>query len=382
MTVLLNIAPQEPTRYELEWRTNVLRSLDGTEQRAALSLRPQWRLDYDFSLDNAEYRRLRTWLFNNTAEQFVIPLWAEGQKFDPVSSGVGSLTGDFEFFDLVNQQDEVYLRAPDGTDEYLSVTAIDDTTITLNGTTANAYPEGSRVFPALRCYLEDGSRTRKQPRSLSEWNMRARATKPRQSQGRGALVNTYQSLTILDRRPLSDAESFDAGLEYQDVGTFVGVTASEEWAQVGRGHRFSGHGRQDRQFFRKFIDTVVGMREPFYLSTYRKDLVLTDTPAQGNSFILVEKDPAYNTEWWDHAGHKDIELEDSAGQLIRRRVNSIIVNPSNLSLNIDSPLPVGDYSTGNRVSFLELCRLGSDVVRFEDHVRHVYVDLVIQAVAA
>jgi hypothetical protein len=369
MVMELPYRAEEPTTQLLRYRTDILKSYDGSEHRHALLQEPRVSLEYSYLLEDDEVRHLRADLFNGLEDTWRIPLWHEPFRVTAaVSAGAGSITGAFTNNDIEAGQ-YAYIDREDGTlGEFIEVQSITATTLTINGVTDGAYPVGSHVYPALSAVLRNMQGIARLPVGLSPFSLTADATEFHPMGGSGASVSSYQSLSLLDRRPLNESpaeELFDKALERIDFGAKLEIFTGRTYADIVQSRMFLVKDRAELQFWEKFCDTVVGMREPFYFPTWREDLVLYEQPTPGGSTIRVLDSPNYEDEWDPSDAHKDLQLETSTDGDIQRRVNSIVDNlDGTLTLTLDSALPATGGFSVSVVSFLERCRLGNDVVRF------------------
>ncbi len=369
--VLFNYKPELPFVQNLSYSTDILRAHDGTEQR--ISIRPLPRMTLSGLVifkNDLQIRKFRAQLFIGVVSPIVLPLWHEPFVLTAEAlSGTSSLSGDFTIADwLVN--DFLFIETPDeATSELIRIDTKSDSLITLANVLGSSYKVGSFVYPTLTCDLEDGSGFGRYPVNASEISLKAQGFDRRLLGGKTASVPAYNSLQILDRRPLNNdlvSESFNINSQRIDYGGAINVSSGQDFSKIFRSLEFSISDRDDLQFWKLFIDSLSGRREPFYLPTFRSDLILTSQPDIGGSVLLVDSDPNYVTDWWISIGHKSIVLTNLDGNRLYRDIVSAVDNgDGTVTLNLDTPLPgTAGESTITLIEFLELVHLGSDIVSF------------------
>lgn len=380
MTMEMPYRPEAPTRQVLKYRTDIMKARDGSEHRFSVLTKPRQSLEYDMLLDDEEIRHVRADLFNGLEDTWRVPLWHEPFEITAdVSIGAGSITGDFTNHDIANLQ-FIYLDREDGSvGEFIQVSSVSDTTATLVGVTVGAYPEGSYVYPALNMLLQESQGFARMPVELSEFPFKGDVTDFYLLGGSGAAVTTYEDLPILDHRPLNDSlveELFRKQLVRFDFGAVIDQVTGMTYADIQGGRRFLINTRDELQFWKLFLDTVVGMREPFFFATWRDDLVLYEQPTPGTATIRVLDDPDYDAEWDPSDAHLDLQLETTDG-VIQRRIQSITPAASDTYvITFTSNLPAGSY-TVSTVSFLEQSHLGSDEVALTHFGQFSMIDLAV-----
>ncbi len=365
MTQVMPYRPEVPTVQTLQYRTDIMKARDGSEHRMAILTKPRMALEYSTLLGDDEIRHIRADLFNALEEEWRVPLWHEPFEITAdVAIGAGVINGSFYDCDIADDQ-FIYLDREDGSvGEFIAVTSMTTTAITLTGVTVGAYPAGSYVYPALSAYLSEGQGFARAPVGITEFPFKADVSQFYALGGEGASISTYQSLSLLDRRPLAGSpveELFHKHMKRIDFGGVAERVTGMTFSDISGGRRFLINTRAELQFWKLFLDTVFGRREPFFFSTWRDDLVLYEQPTPGASTIRVLDDPDYDTEWDPSDAHDDLQIETTDG-VIQRRVQSIAPGAADtLVITFTSALPAGSW-TASTVSFLEQSHLGSDTV--------------------
>ena len=381
--------PNQPTVQILEYQTEILRAYDGSEQRIALrGNTPRESFSYDIGLPTDERWRIqRAQLFQNLLFSFSLPMWHEGIPIiASATTGQNSLFGDFTLSDLA-VNDNIYILSFDETvNEFLQISAITDTQITLANNLSNNFPIGSNIYPVRAIQQTDGAGQRYYPVNAAERPLEGIVRTYRRLGGKGATVNTYRTLPLLDRIPLNNNlmdETNSIQPEIIDFGRRFQYSSDATFSNISRNVSYFINSRAELQYWKLFLDTVYGRREPFYTATYRSDLQLSTGIAPGSSQVRVLTTPNYNEVYFPSLGHKDLRFLLTPGNVeAYRRVTLVTDNGDGTqTLSLDSALPdLGPTTAIAQISLLELSRLGSDTVRFNHFSGSSRVELVVETI--
>lgn len=371
---IFNLVPETPLVQTLNYVTDVMKAWDGTEQRVGVRAYPRQVLSGKIVAENdQEARSLRAQMFFGVVSPVVVPLWHETfSLYADAGLGTFTLSGDFAIADWA-VDDFLYLETTDGdTFELVKLDTISDTTLTVTNALKASYPAGSKVYPTMTGTMRDNSSFSRYPVNASVVNFRVEAFERRALGGKTASVDTYNSLTMLDRRPLNNElipESFSIRSDKIDYGGVYEVKTSQAFSNISRPVSLIIADRDDLQFWKLFLDTIVGRREPLYMPTFRADLLVVVQPDIGGSVIVISDDPNYLTDWWPSIGHRDIVINNVAGDRLYRSITGAVDNgDGTVSISLDVALPgTADESTIVSIEFLELVRLHSDQVILRHH---------------
>lgn len=364
----LSYSPQR-FKQTFEWKTVVRRALDGTETRASLRQKPREIYEVEYLLDDEDMRRLAADLRNDLGYTWKLPLWHEPyHTTTEATSGGSTVDGDFADHDL-DYASTIYIQPPRGSGEFKTLSGVSGSTLTISGSWGETWPAKSRIFAARSCVRPDRGSINRAQVNAGRLGLKLIANEVNQIGGTGASVDTYNSLPLLDQRPVGDQfqESYDGGLTLLDGGAgLLDVDTYRSHASVLRPRTYFIKDRDALQWWEAFLDQVVGQREPFYAPTWAPDLVLDSQPGSGASSIDVDVSVTdYDDEWWSSA-FRHIQMETDTDGEVRREVTAVGAASGGVrTLTLDSALPASGGLTVSRVSFLELSRLGSDSVTFE-----------------
>jgi hypothetical protein len=122
-------------------------------------------------------------------------------------------------------------------------------------------------------------------------------------------------------------------------------------------------GRSEIQQLRDFIDRRMGALSPFWVPTWRADLVL-DADAPSNASAISVKACGYASRMFAYTARRYLAIRTPAGGWIYRKATSASVVGSSESIGLDSQVGM-ILPAGTAVSFLVLCRLADDAAEID-----------------
>jgi hypothetical protein len=175
---------------------------------------------------------------------------------------------------------------------------------------------------------------------------------------------------MLLRNPLADGDSpeaFDAGIEVIDnqTGKPAQYTSwDQRYISGQRSYLINWiFDKDEMQFWRIFLDYCRGQQRQFYTPTYRQDLV----PVDGYELLpgrIEVRGSEYPSLYFASPTYRHIEIESTAGTF-QVEVSSVENNGSSSVLHFATPIDGAlTGATVSRISYLLLCRLGTDSVLF------------------
>lgn len=388
MPNLLDTRPDLPLIQHVDYQTEVIIAHDGLEQRVGLRLKPRQRLEYRMMLpDETSIRKFRRDLFNDLGDTWQVPLWQDTVRMTAALAGGGTVVnGDFTLSDIMTGDDVLLLSPDELTFEIAEITATTPSSVILTIGSTNAYAINSAVVPIELAFAEDQSGYARRPTEVAELSLGLSLTTQKVLTGTGApSITLHDTLNVLDRRPLNnspEALSFFQGLTRIDFGNkFDVIEFGGRETKITRQKIYLANSRLERQYWKAFLDDVLGMREPFFVPTFRPDLVLSAQPAQGSATILVTDEPDYKVEYESSLAHQDLYLQTEGGDITRGIASSVDNLDGTITLTLDVALPNDpDLSTINVISFLERSRLASDRVTFQHFDTYTLVSISTQTI--
>jgi hypothetical protein len=274
--------PERPMAERLEFLTDILEHVDGTEQRVALRKNPRQVFDLKILReDGAERQRLEYILFDLHDELLGLPAWHEPTvltlpaSVDDVTITVESTAyADYRVGgSAVIFQDETHF-------ESLPIASLTATTITFTNPLVNDYDAGVEVMPMRLAYLDadvDGSR---HPVNLAEFSVTTRIFDNDSDLADDSAWPTFQGKILLDdenvlQRQGQLPETLRRRIIRVDGATGVIIQGSP-WDRDRRISQksFSVQDRQALWEVRQLLHFLRGRQVSFYLPNFYRDVTL------------------------------------------------------------------------------------------------------------
>lgn len=387
----LNFRPDVPIKETWSWLTDILVARNSGEQRIALRGYPRKHLSYQILVaDENERREQYDRWYRSVAFDLIMPVFQYATVVTADAAiGATKIFLNPVTLDLRNGEAAIIVDPRTETSMFVSVATLDADGVTLTAPLTQAVARNMILAPAHRSRVanQTGLRMRALHGSVQiEANMldsdtRSALTRPNNL----ATLTTFDGYTVLNLRPLAEAdvpELMERDLETLDNQTGI-PDINTAWP-----HAFPLGQRQflvnrelapiEMDFWRKFGDAVVGMREPFLHSTYRPDLTQVINPTTGSSTLRIIEG-RYATDYHPHNTFKRIEIEMVGGSILRRVVQDADLEADGTATLVLSAA-FGAVTSINRISFLNLVRLNSDDIELEHQHLYSWVDISIRAV--
>jgi len=354
----------------LTWATDIMQSESGVEQRRALRLAPRREFEAPLLIEGRERQLLDLSLFGWGARTWALPVWPDIQlleqsvvlgasRIDCATSGL-----DFSIGGLALLRGESAFVC-----EVVEVAAIDASGIDLVRPTQQAWPAGSRLYPARPAQLLEQPSLTRLSDTIQSAQVRFSLAEP--SDWEEILPDTlYRGRPVLEQRPDESEDltaSFARLLSTLDSGMAMPrVTDVAARAFQVQGYRWLGLGRSERSTLRSLLYALRGRQVPLWLPTHAADLELVATISDVATTIDVEN-VGYTRFGQGKPGRCDIRLELWDGTAYHRRITgSTELDSETERLAIDSPLGVSiEPADVMRISWMVLCRLDSDTVEIQ-----------------
>lgn len=382
--------PLGTTRRVSRWSTNILKTWSGREQRIAQMDTPRERYEADLLLlTDDENRNVRALMFRHPASVYLLPLRHEALTVQAPVTGVG-VSIDTTYSDWISPGRRVLVEAPGGAYYYTGIVQTmipatpGPTVLTLDVAPSVAFPAGSQLMPLFAVNLEDQQAMGRFAVNAGRIPLAVRGLDPLPGIAVGPAIATFDSLPVLDRRPLNNTLTQErelAALEFLDRGAVYQVAWSRDQADFLRTFSFTYRTAAERQFWKRFFLTVRGQQKPFLLPTWRSDFPdgfsivgTTITFAETASFNYV-------ADWFPSLAHKRVMAHRQDGTFTYAKVNSATDLGSTQSMVTSVDLSVGSPVVA--LSFLETVRLSGDEIEFQHDglvTRHTISAVVIQEV--
>lgn len=381
---------ETPVSEILEWKTDIIVSDNGTEQRAAIRSVPR----------RSQTVRVVAQTQDDVKARLEELLFLKGQVALPyfqyaTTITTESLAGSTQvYFDRartdIRDGEYALIATPTGQYELVKVDTVTGTGATLTSALPTSIPVGSVIAPALRSIVDNVPVARRYSvHTAAEFEMKATSIQRRATlsrPGSTAVIPTLNGYPILDRRPLANQNVenlFDRGVTLFDNES-GSIDYREEWlrtrVQGSRQflvRRIEQPGELD--WWRDFLDMVKGQLNPFLLPTYREDWYIQGIQSATILRLVGNK---YRLTYFPMATYKRLRFWNAAGAyhdaLVSAAVDAAAPNAGNDQLTISPGLPGG--FTPTYVSNLLKVRLGEDIVSLDHYAFETILGLVIRTV--
>lgn len=346
------------------FRTDVITSRNGTEQRRSLRDVPRYSLDFSAIVQGADLQAAKLELRAAQNRPRAVPDWTRFATTTGASSaGNTTLTVASPPAWLAPGQLAYLCNGSQSELVLIELVYIDE--VEIAGALENNWPSGSTIRPVVFGLLAgqiNASRLNRAAQDLAI-NIEAYpgAEPPEDAGTAGDTFNGYEIFT----EPLNfgSSPSVDYLWPVEQVDYGIGRTAQFRPIQQHElvvGGDFVGRTRAAVQAVERFWLRHKGRRSAFYRPTCEKDLTLA---ADATSSLTIDIE---GTTLADEFGAFDAPYTDTAleivltnGTRIRRSIASVAVAGSNsrLTLNASTTAAVADVA---RISWMPLCRFAND----------------------
>lgn len=376
----LLLIPEVPIIERWEWSTAIARTEDGSEQRQSLRQHPRQSLRLTYLMLNDHDRRVRIEeLMLNLRSMMKVPQYQLGiYTAGDMIAGNTTIFCDTSTTDI-RVGDFVYYMTADSAQGGISrATSVGMGSVTISPGLDFDLPDHSFIMPAFRMAITDGSGlSMRSIAGQSELVLTADEVRAIMRPGvSGGAVPQLNGYPLLQLRSYADddvTEQYAANMHVLSDAVDVQPTRLTSWKLAAMtGIRFFRTLRiADFDYWREFAAMIVGSRTPFYLPTYRADIVPV-LGASGPSFIAEELTPyvAFVSN-----SYRYVQFEKDGLTSIHR-----IVNVSQNGANSAITLASGDVAGVDKISYVNLVRIDGDAIEFEHHQQYSNIRFTIRTV--
>ena len=372
--VMFPYPPESPIDEELEWKTTVLPSADGREQRIALRRCPRQSFNLTFAVEDDRVRRtLHSLVFGWLAGVFGIPVWFEARR----------LTVDAAAADTVIQVDTRFADFRDGglaivwydeeTYDALEIAGHTDSSITFSSPLTQPFAAATSWVMPLRTALADPqiSGTR-HPVGLDVFPMTFHVLdNDAPATADASAFPSYGGRVLLNGPNFMGGDTAPRGISMK-VGRHDNETGApaqfSDWrAPQGVSQKgFFTTSDQQRWEVRQLLHALRGPQAAFYLPTFYHDLVAAGPLSSGSSNMDIEN-IGYTRYINGQAPNNHIWVELLSGvEYCKEIVSSVVLDDDVERLTLSDAWPTTiQISEIRRISYLPLSRVAEDSVRLQ-----------------
>ena len=353
----------------LEWKTDVITSHNGSEQRIALRTQPRRIMEYQIGIvDNAARNRFEALLYGWGARSWLIPIWWEGQFLSAnLAAGSESVTLSRVSADWYVGVNAVIWR-DSNTYEIVEIDAVSGLALSFKSPTQQSWTAGiDRIYPAYTALLESQMRldrfTGQSISGVCRFRLDTDGAEPSYS------PTNYRSAPVITEAPVwvRDLTSeYQRMLSEADFGT--GRVAREDQAGMPflkTSHHWVREGKSNIDVLRALFYAQKGRQRMAWLPSFLPDLEPVAQISAGGTIIDV-RFGYIQQQLATLIGRRDIRIESVAGAVYYRRITAVaIVNADTERVTVDTSVPVTlQPADVARISWMMPVRLDTDAVEF------------------
>jgi hypothetical protein len=353
---------EAPAKEVLEWKTDVLTTNDGSEQRVRLRKKPRQSFNVTYPIPYREMARAENLVYGWLTRRWAVALWSEAQQVGTLLAGTTVINIDTTASDYRDGA-LIMIWESNRKSATADVGIVSAGALTLNRPLAETFNNPWIVPVRLGRIVGNVSR------ATSGYN--------------GSLEMTYEFSDNIDLDPpaaptqflgydvyfdeaLKNGEaltdSLQARVDVVDYGTAAGASFYSPWTytRIGRPYKFLLQGLQDIWNFRKFLHRRAGRLRPFWVPTFENNMRVAQTGELTQSIEVYADD---YREFAPERTHIGILLDD--GTWLLRTVNAATASGTDTAvIGLDAPINI-NASRIRQISFLGLKRLDADRVELQ-----------------
>lgn len=362
-----------PMTVTFGWQTDLAKSRDGQERRAAVLDHPKRTFKGSALLiGGASVRTLRAQLARYAARgaTFLLGLPFEGVLLTQDAAGAVVFIAATAAAnnDWINPGQRVVVMSASRVAVDAVIQSVAGGSVTLDISPGAVAKAGGILMPSVPIVLEpqQGLDRYVNAEGVERWRIDARAvtfgwqhSTGYGVDGNGAVLATHATKSVFDRRinvPDTAGESLQAMNEVIDLG---GIPASVGQAQIadwGRHVALRNKVGPEWQWVKKFFAAARGRQRSFWLPTWRKDL---DPTASGVNTLTIEGPADADGGFFAWYPTKNaIQVVQADGTVTRATITNAVDN-TNGTITLTTGVTLSG-SPITMVSWLELCHLESD----------------------
>ncbi len=350
---------EAPATEVLEWKTGVLTSNDGTEQRMRLRKKPRQSFDISYPIPYSELARAENLVYGWLTRRWAVGIWSEAQQVPTLIAGTQTIPIDTRFSDYRDGA-LVMIWESNRKSTTADVATVSNGNLLLNRPLAETFVN-PWVSPVRlgRVVGNVDRRTSGYNGSLElmyEFNDNVDlAPGPAPVQFLGHDVSFEEVL----KNGMTLTDKLQARVDVVDYGSAAAASFFSPWknTRIARPYRFLAQGLEEAWTLRKWLHRRAGRLRPFWIPTFENNLRVSQTG------YLTQSVEVYADDYREFASkrkHVGILLDDGTW-LLRTITAATASGTSTAVVGFDEAINL-DASRIRQISFLGLKRLDADRV--------------------
>jgi hypothetical protein len=360
--VLLPVTYRAPMRETMLYKTDVLNSYNGTEQRIKVRLNPRHRLAINAYLDATERHRVENLIYGWRQRDWAIPIWHEARYADsPITEDDLTINVDTQYADFRADFLAVVWESPKKFDVF-QIESLTTSTITATRG-INADFDNPIIMPVRSARMvKDPVRKTTGYDAVLETILEVTDNLAYPA---GASTVQYNGEDTFFEEPLQlstdgSPDSYNHRMIVMDNGAgLVNQFAPWDNIRINRQFELILEGAQAIWEMRQWLDRRAGRLVPFYMPTFENNLKLISVGTLNDSIEVIEED--YSTQ---SSARTTIAIKRTNGDYEFYTITDSSINPAgNTDIVLDRVIGY-DASLVDEINFIGLKRLSSDQIEF------------------
>jgi hypothetical protein len=363
-----------PVSETLEWLTDVLTSVTGSEQRRSIRLFPRTSYEFSIAAEGPERALLDNQLVTYGTSEFHLPLWFDAHFTSAdVAAGATAIPCETAGAGQLAAGGLAFIVGPTVFQfEIVEIASLSDGAIALAASVVNPWPLGTRLHPIVRGQFTEQPQLTKRNDRLVTGQVKFRRLDPLIDPGGaigGGFADTYETFAVL---PFPPDESKDLTYDYNRMVEMLDNSSAKAIQSDIAGRAFTVQqyawlieGRELHAQFHAMLLQLRGRASAIWIPTFMSDFELHEDAASGDTSIstLFSGFTSSGGPRWDR---EHIMIETATSRYYRKILNSAIDTVGFEIVYLDTALPVAiSMNDVVRISFMTLCRLNQDSVQID-----------------
>lgn len=329
-----------PVTEELEWKVDVLKSFDGTEQRRELRTKARRAFNYYMSISGKEVSRFDNMLWGWQKRVFALPVWMDKASLnDDLAAGNQSIqidTGNLSF----TAGSLAIIYGDVRTHEIVEVKTVFTDSLELVRPVVGAWPKGTAVYPCVIGHLPNAVQVKRYTdntiSAIIDFACEPASTNPFTPYA--APEVTYEGLEVILRQPnwrtaIDNVSEFQFKTLDNEVGTIEWYYGPEPSA-VKRNYQWLLRDKGEIRKFREMLGRRRGQLKAAFVPSFHDDLTLAVAILPDDNGLTVTDSDILATVGHDLARDRlYIRLKD--GSTLFRRITSVGKSAQGVLLTVD-----------------------------------------------
>jgi hypothetical protein len=368
--------PEYPIEESLEWLTDVIESYDGSEQRIQIRSLPRQVISESFFLKGLDRIKSRIMLSDNQTRVFGVPVWYEARQTQvDIDGGSDTILVSTGYADFREGSTVLVWRSSDDF-EVVEASSIASDSLSLARPIRSSFKAGTYVMPLRQARVQD---------SITMEDIS------------GLYTRVDIDWSVIDNGSIDEK---DLSLVYQGYGVFTdykkintdtaprkinrpielidyesGLTAVESRMTYSRENStkmpFQHTSRSEIWEFKRWLSALSGKLTPIWLPSFLPDITVCAAFNDVQLTLTIQNIGLTRVVEAGNPMYAHVLFRHTNGSIYAREIISVSENDDGTeTMQINEALGFsGDSSSFEAVSFIRLCRQGSDRTEFS-HERY------------